>query len=483
MRRRCQRIYQRLKCEFKKKLQVETLKYKNKIINEVKQGKRGSAYSLIRRLGDGPNDDSKYRVFTLPHFVVNSYSDEEYAESLANHFARISQTLPPININDFPPNLINTLKNAPYDKKPVLSDFQVYQKLSKAKKPNSYVIGDIPKPILKEFLPEISSPVKIIFNKITQSSSYPRSWVIEYQTPIPKIPKPETHDDVRNIAKTPFLSKQYESFIFDWLLPFVSPFLDPGQYGGMTGSSITHYLVILLHFIHSNVDKKIRHAVVVAMIDLSKAYNRGSHQQAIQDLYDMHVPGWLLAILVSYLSHRSMTLKYKDAWSSSQPLPGGFPQGCLLGMFLFIIVFTGACLRPLIPRSITSNPSMSVKFMDDCTIGGAINLRNFLQTEVRELPQPLTYQERTGHRIQNEHNILQHELDNFYKFASEHKFIINEKKTEVMTFNFSKKWAFPPNLTLGESDILREVSVSKLLGVKVQSDLTTQYRLYMQESK
>ena len=188
LRRRCQRIYQkqgrseaylRLKCEFKEKLQVEALKYKNKIINEVKQGKRGSAFSLIRRLGDGPNDDSKYRVFTLPHFVDNNYSDEECAESLANHFARISQTLPPININDFPPNLINTLKNVPYDKKPVLSDFQVYQKLSKAKKPNSYVTGDIPKPILKEFLPEISSPVTIIFNKITQSSSYPRSWVIE----------------------------------------------------------------------------------------------------------------------------------------------------------------------------------------------------------------------------------------------------------------------------------------------------------------
>ena len=140
--------------------------------------------------------------------------------------------------------------------------------------------------------------------------------------------------------------------------------MDPSQFGGMKNSSITHYLIQLLHFIHSNVDKKVPHAVVVTSIELSKAYNRGSHQQEILDLNDMHVPGWLLAILISYLTERSMILKYKDASSSSQKMTAGFGQGCLLGMFLFIIVFSGACMRPLIPCSITQNKTTHCKFMD-----------------------------------------------------------------------------------------------------------------------
>ena len=65
-------------------------------------------------------------------------------------------------------------------------------------------------------------------------------------------------------------------------------------------------------------------------------------------------------------------------------------------------------------------------------------------------------------------------MDNFYEFTKKSDLIINEKKSEVMVFNFSKSYAFPPNLTIGKSDIIREVTVTKLLGVKIQSDLRWQ---------
>ena len=100
-------------------------------------------------------------------------------------------------------------------------------------------------------------------------------------------------DELRNIAKTAFFSKSFESFLSDWLMPIVGPYLDPCQYG-LKGASISHYLVKLLQFIHEYLDMKDPHAVVVALIDLSKAFNRVSHQMVIEDLFDMHVPGWLL---------------------------------------------------------------------------------------------------------------------------------------------------------------------------------------------
>ena len=83
--------------------------------------------------------------------------------------------------------------------------------------------------------------------------------------------------------------------------------------------------------------------------NLSKAYNRGSHMIVIDDLYSMHTPKWLLAVLFSYLTSRSMLLKYQNTISSSRSLPGGFGQGVWLGGILFIIKFYRACQRPPIP--------------------------------------------------------------------------------------------------------------------------------------
>ena len=68
----------------------------------------------------------------------------------------------------------------------------------------------------------------------------------------------------------------------------------------------------------------------------------------IEDLYDMHVPAWLLLILISYLTERSMILTYAAASSSPRDLPGSSPQGAFLGIFFFIVKYNGAALRPII---------------------------------------------------------------------------------------------------------------------------------------
>ena len=95
----------------------------------------------------------------------------------------------------------------------------------------------------------------------------------------------------------------------DWLLPIVKPYIDPFLFG-VKGASTSHYLIKLLQFIHENLDLQEPHAVVLALVDLNKAFNRVSHLLVIEDLHDMHVPSWLLHILISYLTNRSMTLSY-----------------------------------------------------------------------------------------------------------------------------------------------------------------------------
>ena len=174
----------------------------------------------------------------------------------------------PVDIRKFPPNIKDALSQPDFSSIPTLSAYEVYKKMCKAKKPNSVVPGDIPKKILMEFSCELSQPLSKIFNSILKTLQYPHQWVTEFQIPIPKVPQPKSVDDLRNISKTAFASKLFESFLADFLMPIVKPYIDPCQYG-LKGSSVSHYLVKVLQFIHEFLDLRDPHSVILATVDLS----------------------------------------------------------------------------------------------------------------------------------------------------------------------------------------------------------------------
>ena len=132
---------------------------------------------------------------------------------------------------------------------PVISEMECYQRIVSAKKPQSGVPGDLPSAMLKEFSVELAQPLQGVLNK---TGKWPDLWKVEYVTPIGKIPHPETEDDLRPIALTPFFSKVMEQFVVKWILDEIGDKIDIRQYGGMKGNSITHYLIELLNFILLN---------------------------------------------------------------------------------------------------------------------------------------------------------------------------------------------------------------------------------------
>ena len=229
------------------------------------------------------------------------------AEQIAQHFSAISKEYPPIDPQKLPERVQKKIFHPDVAlEAPVLEDYQVYEKLKKRKMKSSSVPGDIPTKLKKEFLPEFSGPAATIFNSITKSGCYPRQWVTEFVTPIPKTTPPDTEDDLRNISLTADLSKDYENFLAEWLIPFIEKRIDPGQFGGLRGHSTVHYLITLYHFIlsHTSISTSVPNAVMVALIDFSKAFNRINHAKVIVRLSDWGVPGWLLRILVSYSGTR-----------------------------------------------------------------------------------------------------------------------------------------------------------------------------------
>ena len=89
-------------------------------------------------------------------------------------------------------------------------------------------------------------------------------------------------------------------------------------------------------------------------------------------------------------------------------MPGGGPQGTLLGMFLFLVLINAAGFRDNMKNAgsyITKPfnkrepmPRIHLKYIDDMTVAEAINLKQQLVINPDpNPPRPLQYHERTGH--------------------------------------------------------------------------------------
>ena len=171
----------------------------------------------------------------------------------------------------------------------------------------------------------MATPVGKIIRKIVKTGEWPRQWKLEHIVPIGKVPLPETEDDLRPISLTPFFSKVTEHFVVMWLMEFIKDKIDFRQYGGLKGNSITHYLIEFINFILSCQDSTDQTAILACMVDFSKAFNRQNHNLLVTKLSDMGLPGWLLKLVIAFLSDRRMLVKYKGKMSGIKGLPGGGP--------------------------------------------------------------------------------------------------------------------------------------------------------------
>ena len=122
-------------------------------------------------------------------------------------------------------------------------------------------------------------------------------------------------------------------------------------------------------------------------------------------LIALRLPQWLLRLLLSYLQNRKMILRFRNCRSSAKDLPGGCPQGTLIGVILYILYinpvgFPGEITLQVneivknywnhidsIPDLVQSSSSLpatlnSAKFMDDATLQEAIDLSTCLATNI-----------------------------------------------------------------------------------------------------
>ena len=211
---------------------------------------------------------------------------------------------------------------------------------------------------------------------------------------------------------------------------------------------MSHYLIELINFILYNQDNTEATSVLASLVDFSKAFNRQDHSMLLTKLSDMGVPSWLLKIVISFLKDRKMVVRYKEAVSGVKDLPGGGPQGALLGLFLFLVLinhvgFGGQTNESgdiiTCKRRVKQYNELHLKYVDDLLLAEAITMK----TQLHEVPvegrvQPDAYHERTGHRLAPEDSKVYENLKKTEDYALENKMKLNYKKTKLMVFNPGK---------------------------------------------
>ena len=474
--------YDRLKEEFEEKLKKEGGKFVRKNMDSLKQTNPSKAYNILKKMGAQPGDCDETNSFNLP--AHENLSLEEVADKIAEHFSRISQEFPPLSMDRLPERV--TLKLAKPESEsviPVLHEYQVYENIKAANKPKSGVPGDLPGKLVTEFSPELSLPICGIFNSILKSSKlgtakWPSPWKLEYGTPLKKIPDPLSEDDLRVISLTAFFSKVLEKFVVTWLMDFIGNKIDPKQFGGLKGNSISHYMIELVNFVLYNLDYNLPIAVLACTIDFSKAFNRQNHNILITKLSDMGVPGWLLNIVMGFLSDREMVVRYNGVTTESKQLPGGGPQGTLLGLLLFLILINDCGYQnqeTSIGELITKKKekfkpaTLHTKYVDDMSIIESFNLQETLVPNP-DRPFPDSFHARLGLKLPSDKSLVYKQISEVQDYANENEMKLNFSKKIIMVFNPTLNHDFVPELTSGENEV-ETLEQMKLLGLTVTNDL------------
>ena len=128
-------------------------------------------------------------------------------------------------------------------------------------------------------------------------------------------------------------------------------------------------------------------------------------------LIALKVPQWLLWVTLSYLQNSKMILRFRNCCSDPKCLPGGCPQGTLIGVILYILYI---------------NP----------TLQESIDLTSALATKL-DWTGPLPWWESSGKLLLNENTILQPAIETMKTISDDREMILNPDKTKLMIVNFS----------------------------------------------
>ena len=199
-----------------------------------------------------------------------------------------------------------------------------------------------------------------IFMMSRQQQKVPRIWKSSIIVPVNKVNTPKVLNDIRPVALTSLVMKQFEKLIKEEILQHIQDRLDPLQFAYRAGRGVEDATLYLLHLLLTHLEIPHTHARLL-FIDFSSAFNTIQPHILADKLIslfelDPNIVGWI----VDFLTNRSQCVRVNGVLSKQLLSSTGSPQGCCLSPLLYIM-YTNDC------RSYHDNRTI-LKFADDSVI-------------------------------------------------------------------------------------------------------------------
>ena len=177
----CSKKYKDLKKKMKNRIKLEG----EKSIERLLENAKFNGMKWVReasRLSSRPGEDIS-TTFSLPNHVALNLTTQQSAEAICSHFAAISQEYTPIE-EDKSARWMEVQSNLSKQEcnHPIIMEHEIYENMKSSKKTDS-VPGDIPVNILKEFLPEFTTPITTIIKEAVETHTWPAIYKKEYHIP------------------------------------------------------------------------------------------------------------------------------------------------------------------------------------------------------------------------------------------------------------------------------------------------------------
>ena len=177
------------------------------------------------------------------------------------------------------------------------------------------------------------------FQRCWDGGTIPAGWKHAIVVPIHKHGKPRKElGSYRPISLTSHLGKVYERVIKNRLEYYCESkkVFPVCQAGFRRGRGVTDHLVKLGEHVGRAIGR--RKVLLTCFFDISRAYDQAWHAKLLQKLNKIGISGNMYNYIRSFLSDRSMQVRWKGATSTTKGVSMGVPQGSVIAPLLFNIM-------------------------------------------------------------------------------------------------------------------------------------------------
>ena len=171
---------------------------------------------------------------------------------------------------------------------------------------------------MKEIKQEIANPLTDLFNKSMSQGKFPKAMKMSEVVPLHKGKSREMPENYRPISLLITISKVLEKLVYKRVYNYLhaNGSIYSSQYGFRSNHSTDNAVTELIGEILKNLENK-KYTLTI-FLDLSKAFDTLEHDVIFKKLGKYGIRGTCLDWFKSYLSDRSMLLKYRTSSSASE---------------------------------------------------------------------------------------------------------------------------------------------------------------------